>query len=367
MIEIFIAILAILCSMIGSLSAASMTRASGAFMEVFREKHPQRAARVARFLSPRSRESASMLAFDLICVILGASALYAWGILATPGISDDILAELSFFAALFLLKSVCKAFGERFANYILPYAETLLRILSITFSPLTFAVEFIARRISKPEQTEEESREEFDAMVKTAREEGALDDSEYRILKNIMRFNIVEVADVMTPRTVVFSCEASLTVGEAVNMPELQMYSRFPVWDGDSLDSVVGYVLTSNVLRAALQGKRKQTLRSLMREVYFIPENAALEHALEEFIRRRQHLFMVVDEYGGIEGLVTMENVVEMLLGVQIVDEADRVENLRELAKQRRDRRVNEILAKGRMYSEEIEQEAESEPTEQEE
>ncbi len=352
MVEILIASLALLGSMIGSISVSSMVSASTAFMDAFQEKHPQRAARVFRFLSPRSRESATMLAFDLICIIVGTSSLYVWGALSTPGMLDDIAAELIFFTTVFILKSVCKALGERFSKVIFPYAERLLYVLSIVFQPLTITVQFVAQTVSKPQQTEEESREEFDVMVKTARAEGTLDDSEYRLLNNIMHFNDVFVADVMTPRTVVFSCNADLIVAEAVNLPELLMYSRFPIWQGDSLDNVIGYVLTRDVLRAALYGKRKQTLRSLMREVYFIPENAVLEHALEEFLRRRQHLFMVVDEYGGIEGLVTMEDVLETLLGVEIVDEADRVEDLRELAKQRRDRRVTEILAKGGMQPE---------------
>lgn len=353
MIELFLTSLALLGSMLYSLCVSSMVSASPAFIDAIGSIHPARAARINRFLSPRSSESATMLAFDLICIIFGTSALYFWGALTTPGWVDDLLAELIFFAAVFGLKSISKALGDRFSHKILPFAEQLLRVLLIVFRPLTLAVEFITRRISTVQQTEEESREEFDSLVNSARQEGTLDDSEYRILKNIMRFNEVEINDVMTPRTVVFSCSAAITVGDAVMMPETQMYSRFPVWEGDSLDGVVGYVLTRDILRAALLGKRKQPIRTLMRDVYFIPENAVLEHALEQFLRRRQHLFMVVDEYGGIEGLVTMEDVVEMLLGVEIVDEADRVEDMRELAKQRRDRRVNEMLSKGSMHPEE--------------
>lgn len=349
MIELFLALLALLGTMIGSLCVASMVASSAVHLETYRAKHPVRAHRVTRFLSPRSSESATMLAFDLLCVVFGTSALYFWGAMTSPEWTDDVVAELTFFASVFGLKSVCKAVGERFGNKILPFAALLLHALHIVFRPLTFAVEFLTRLISMPLQTEEESREEFDVLVKTARAEGTLDDSEYRILRNIMRFSEVVITDVMTPRTVMFSCSAEMTIGDAAALPETQMYSRFPVWDGDSIDGVVGYVLTRDVLRAALLGKRKQPLRTLMRDVHYIPENAVLEQALEEFLRRRQHLFVVVDEYGGVEGLVTMEDVMEMLLGVEIVDEADRVVDLRELAKQRRDRRVTEILAKGGM------------------
>jgi CBS domain containing-hemolysin-like protein len=101
--------------------------------------------------------------------------------------------------------------------------------------------------------------------------------------------------------------------------------------------------LTKDVLRAALAGRHAVELGKLKREVHFIPENVSLDQALEQFLQRRQHLFMVVDEYGGVEGLIAMEDVMETMLGAEIVDEADHVIDLRALAKQRRDARVAQL------------------------
>ena len=195
-------------------------------------------------------------------------------------------------------------------------------------------------------KTEQEaSREELTAMVESARQEGTLDDEEYRILKNIMHFSDVLVSDVMTPRTVVFSCNAMKTVGEIVNLPEMQMYSRIPIWDGNSLDDgVIGYVMSKDVYYAALTGKNNLPLKNLLREIDVIPENAQLDMALNRFLKKRQHIFLVVDEYGGIEGIITMEDVLETILGVEIVDEADRIVDLRELAKLHRDKRIAQNL-----------------------
>jgi CBS domain containing-hemolysin-like protein len=144
----------------------------------------------------------------------------------------------------------------------------------------------------------------------------------------------------MTPRLVVFSLPSDTPVAEAIKEPELQMYSRFPVYDNESLDSVSGYVMTKDVLRAALAGRNAVALSKLKRDVDFIPENVSLDQALEQFLQKKQHLFMVVDEYGGVEGLLTMEDVMESVLGVEIVDEADHVVDLRAVAKQRRDARI---------------------------
>ena len=146
--------------------------------------------------------------------------------------------------------------------------------------------------------------------------------------------------DVMTPRNVVFSLPAATTVAEIVDRGELQTYSRFPICKEQSLDDVIGYCLTRDILYAAVHGRHSLSMDQLCREVHFIPENVRLDKVLEEFLTRRQHLFLVVDEYGGVEGLITMEDVVETILGAEIVDEADRVVDMRQLASLRRDQRI---------------------------
>ena len=164
---------------------------------------------------------------------------------------------------------------------------------------------------------EDAARDEINALVESAMEEGSLDEDEYRLMKNVMHFSEVLVSDVMTPRTVVFSLEAEKTVAQVLNMPELQLYSRFPIWSGKSLDDgAVGYVMTRDILNAALRKRSEATLREFSRELNYIPENATLDTALEQFIKFRMHIFLVVDEYGGIEGSISMEDVMENILGV---------------------------------------------------
>jgi CBS domain containing-hemolysin-like protein len=208
------------------------------------------------------------------------------------------------------------------------------------------------REGDEEETVREELRDELDEILETARDDGSLDAGEYTRLKNIVRFSDVRVSDVMTPRTVVFSSPCKLTVEEAAKIPELLQYSRFPVYEEDSLDSIVGYVLTKDILWAIVNKQETIKLRELSREVYFIPENIDLDRALENFLERREHLFVVVDEYGGVEGLITMEDVMETLLGVEILDEADKVDDLRELAKQRRDQRIAALRAQNAQVDE---------------
>ena len=243
---------------------------------------------------------------------------------------------------IIIVKILGTAVGERSAEHLLRFTSTALTVTVGIAAPFVFLYNALLR-LTRPrsrEEEEEEAREELEALVETAREEGALDAGEYRIMTNIMQLSSIEVQDVMTPRTVVAAVSADQTVADAIKLPELQMFSRLPVFDGQDLDSVSGYVMTKDILRAALAGRQSVLLSKLRRDVSFIPESITLERALEQFLQHRTHLFMVVDEYGGVEGLITMEDVLETMLGAEIIDEADHVVDLRALAKQRRDARI---------------------------
>lgn len=249
-----------------------------------------------------------------------------------------------YFIVVIFLRVFFHAVGKRFSDRIAYPMAPILLFLSAVTRPFIKGMMYLHEKVSGKDKLED-SRDEIHELLETSHVEGSIDTGEYRILKNVMNFSNVLVSDVMTPRTVIFSCHADKTVENIIKLPEIKMYSRFPIWEGESFDNgVLGYVLSKDVLHAAISGNLNKKVREFSRELYFIPENAELDKALERFLSRRQHLFIVVDEYGGVEGLLTMEDVLETMLGVEIVDEADRVVDLREFAKIRRDRRIASIL-----------------------
>ena len=244
---------------------------------------------------------------------------------------------------VYLQRMILSGIGKRFTLIL---ASKLFSVLNLTchLGYLVNKFNLSILSVITGLKQEEIARDEINALVETAKEDGSIDEDEYRIMKNVMHFGEVLVSDVMTPRTVVSSLEADLTIGEVVNLPELQMYSRFPIWEGRTIDDgVLGYVMTKDILNSALKRQELIRLREIAREISFIPENAALDDALEQFLKQRQHMFLVVDEYGQIDGILTMEDVMENIIGAEIVDEADKVVDLRELAKQRRDKRIQNI------------------------
>lgn len=296
----------------------------------------------SRFQSAYDATDETALSISIVDMLGIVATAMAVVLLAAGDPTTMAMEILILFVSLGVAKVVASMIGSRYAEHLLRFTSLLLVVIRTIAFPFML-LHRVLMRVTARESDEDEAREELEAFVETAREEGALDPGEYRIMTNIMRLSSIDVGDIMTPRTVVFGLSIETSVGEALKMPELQMFSRFPVFEGNDLDSVTGYVITKDVLRAALAGRQSVELGKLKRDISFIPENVTLERALEQFLQQRQQLFMVVDEHGGVEGLLSMEDVLETMLGVEIVDEADHVVDLRQLAKQRRDARIQRI------------------------
>ena len=184
------------------------------------------------------------------------------------------------------------------------------------------------------------SRGELSALIEAATQDGAISDEEARLFANLLRFNDVQVEDVMTPRTVTLMLPAKTTIDDLLKRPDASAFSRIPLYE-NSRDNVVGYVLQRDVWQAAaLNGRRSRTLSEFMRPISFVPELATVGAALRQMLARRESLAMATDEYGGVAGLVTLEDITETILGVEIVDESDRVVDMRDSAMRLREVRL---------------------------
>jgi CBS domain containing-hemolysin-like protein len=178
--------------------------------------------------------------------------------------------------------------------------------------------------------------EDLMVLVRLGIRSGHFKEHEARVIKNILALEGRTVRDVMTPRTVLFTLQAQATVGEIRDEPALQNYSRFPVYGKDS-DDIVGIVHGHDVLTAIGADRFDQRLEELMAPVDFVLESTSLDVLLTRILGRRRHMVVAIDEYGGLAGVVTLEDVLEEILGKEIVDEFDQVSDLREVARMRRE------------------------------
>jgi CBS domain containing-hemolysin-like protein len=237
---------------------------------------------------------------------------------------------------LVLSEIVPKTLGAVKARTLAPFtAYTVQAMIWITL-PLIYLLDAVARLIGS-RRAPPVSREEVAATAALGRAAGTLDERESVVIRNVLRLDQVRVEDVMTPRSVVFMLKKDLTVEEVIKTHALP-FSRIPIY-GESPDQITGLVLRHGLLEAWHQGRGGERLEKLSRPIAAIPEVATVEAALEQFLQRQEHILLAVDEFGGTAGVITLEDAVETLLGVEIVDETDTASDMRQLARERAETR----------------------------
>lgn len=227
-----------------------------------------------------------------------------------------------------------KTVGVVFSRSLAPVLALPLTLLVRLFLPLIWILRLLVGFVgSKKEQLA--SEEDLLAYITLSRRTGAIDQAEALSMSNILSMDKKVVKDIMTPRTVIFSLPANITVSEARG-EGLWPHSRVPVYDAQNPEDIIGIVFRREMLEALAEDKDEETLGNLMRPVQFVLENLSLDRLLLRFLDVRTHLFVVLDEYGGLAGVVSLEDVLEEILGREIVDETDQVVDMREYARQQR-------------------------------
>jgi CBS domain containing-hemolysin-like protein len=240
-----------------------------------------------------------------------------------------------FAAALIVLiligsEIVPKTLGVVYAPHLVGFTAFSVRALIWLFKPALLLTSQITNFLARNREVRPISRRELAAMVSAAARDGSLPAAEARVVSNVLRYHEIKLEDVMTPRTVIAMLPAATTIGRFLDDDNVRVYSRIPLYEGER-DNVVGFVFQREVLAAAARGEPHDTpLARFARKALFMPE-------------RREHMALVTDEYGGIAGLVSLEDLMETTLGIEIIDESDRVADLRIEAVRVRDRRLQEI------------------------
>ncbi len=247
---------------------------------------------------------------------------------------------------LVITEIIPKTLGTVYASQLSGAVGRFLRILVVLMKPLLFITRALTRLVSHGEKSPV-SRGELLAMVQIAAEEGTLEDSEMQAVSNLLRFDDIPVTSIMTPRTVLALTQMDTPVAEVVTNKNLSIFSRIPLYE-QNRDQITGYVLMRDLLQINVIGseeEKKTTARDHMRPLRLLPETTSVGKAMSLLLEHKEHLAIIIDEHGGVSGLVTLEDLVETILGVEIMDEADHVADLRQLAISMRDKRLARMEA----------------------
>jgi len=203
------------------------------------------------------------------------------------------------------------------------------------------------------------SREEFAAITEAAEDDGVFEESEITVIKNLMVFKSVEAKDVMTPFSVAITEDESMSLNDFYNNHRNLKFSRVPIYDGKP-NNVSGFILKDDVLEEVIDEKGHQTLSEIKREILVTNDNTPIPELFEIFVQKRAHISMIVDQYGNVTGIVTMEDIIETLLGLEIMDESDSVEDMQMLARKNWERRAKRLGLIQRKQDQETEESLET-------
>lgn len=246
------------------------------------------------------------------------------------------------FLILVVSEIIPKTLGAVYSRHLSGFVGWSLHILTKAMTPVLVVSRLLTRLLTRG-HAPTLSRGELASAIATAAEHGAISPGESRIFENLLRFEEVRVEDVMTPRTVAVMLAAEATIADLLADRQAEAFSRIPLYR-DSHDNVVGYVLQREILKRVADGCNQDiSLERLMRPIPFIPEVATVAAAMRQILERREPIAMAIDEHGGISGLVTLEDLTETVLGVEIVDESDRIVDQRQAAAALRDQRLERL------------------------
>ena len=337
MLELTIAVGTVLIvSAMCSLFEAVLYSVPSSYIETL-DQSGRRSGRILKDLRFRrvDRPIAAILSLNTIANTGGAFIAGAAFIKLYGGESSIYFTMALTLAVLLLSEIIPKTLGVNYCRPLASITAFPLLIMVWIFAPLVELSRLITRLFSKERSGEEVTKEEILAMARLGRRSGAIDPNEARIMENILELKGRTVREAMTPRNVLFALDANLTVKQAQEEAGIWSYSRVPVYAED-FEDIVGIVLRRDALNALAENPESVKLSELMKPVHFVTEAFSLDKVLQVFLNRRQHLFVVIDEYGGLSGIVSLEDVLEEILGREIVDEFDTVTDMQDLARVRR-------------------------------
>ena len=325
-------------SAICSLLEAFILSTTIAEVESLKKNHPAMGNLLEKFKLGIDETSSAILTMNTIANTAGAMIVGALAERVFDSFWLGVLSAGMVFGILVISEILPKNIGVTYRKPLqlyLIYPIWLVRILMKPFSIFAKRMLMVILHVEQP--TEEEQEEEIRLLAERSAQSGALSNDERELISNALSLDDVSIESIMTPRTVVTFLRDSLTVEdvgmEFTNIP----FARLPIY-GENIDNITGIVRRRDILEAGSEGRADATMYDLKRDTLFIPETASGMQALQQFVEKHQQLAVVVDEYGSTAGVVTMEDIIEHLIGEEIYEESDIAVDMRELAKKRAER-----------------------------
>ncbi len=286
------------------------------------------------FKSKIDKPLSAILSLNTVAHTVGAAGVGAQAVKVFGEASFGYISALLTLLILIITEIIPKTIGAIYWRDLAPTSARVIKAMIFITYPLVLLSDLITRSISRKRKAYSVSRDEVVFLTRAGQEEGVFEENESKIIHNLLQLRKVKLRDIMTPRTVLVAAPESMSLEEYYGNKDFMTFSRIPLFKGN-LDNITGYVLKDTILSRLAEDKHDMKLSALQRDLIVTYEHFTVPKLFEELLYKKEHIALIVDEYGGTRGLITMEDILETLLGLEIVDESDTQTDMQKLAMER--------------------------------
>ncbi|MDR0712127.1 MAG: hemolysin family protein [Prevotellaceae bacterium] len=326
--------IALFTSFLCSIMEAVLLSVPAPYLKSQAEQGKRRAEKMIRLKDDIDKPLSAILSLNTIAHTVGAAGIGAQATLVFGEAYFGVVSAILTVLILVVTEIIPKTIGAAYCKDLAGMSAVAIRGMIFITYPFVVASGALTKLFSKDKKELTTSREEISALASIGRQEGIIADKENKIIQNLIRLKSVRISEVMTPRIVVVVANENMTLQEFLKDKDFLHFSRIPIY-GENRDDITGYVLRDVVFEKLAEDQFHLTLKDIKREILTFPEALTVLDAWDRMLSKKEHIALVVDEYGGMGGIATIEDIIESLLGVEIVDEKDKVEDMQQYAMER--------------------------------
>ena len=304
------------------------------FLIINQEKGHQWASAFIKLKTNIDRPLSAILSLNTVAHTIGAAGVGAQAIKVFGESAFGIVSAILTILILIVTEIIPKTIGARYWRKLSKFTFFTIKVMMYITYPLVLLSSAITKLFTSDNNENTVSREQIGVLASIGADEGVFSEKEHKIIQNVLKLKDIKATQIMTPRVVVAVADEQLSLDDFLKSKDFVKFSRIPVY-ADNDENITGYVFRQNVFEMLAEHKYKTKLKDIKRDILIVSNSIVLFSLWEKLLKRKEHIALIVDEYGGLDGIVTMEDIIETLLGLEIVDETDMVTDMQEYARQR--------------------------------
>ena len=326
--------LALFVSFLCSILEAVLLSIPNSFLIVKEESGKSWAKALLGLKNNIDKPLSAILSLNTVAHTVGAAGVGAQAVVVFGSEYFGVVSAILTILILVFTEIIPKTIGARYWRTLARPASIVINAMIVITYPLVVISVLITKAISKNQQEQTTSREEIAALASIGTDEGVFTEKEHKIIQNLLKLKNVKVTEIMTPRVVVAVADENLSLADFLKNKEYLKFSRIPIYSEND-ENITGYVFRQTVFEKLAEDQHELKLRDISRDIVIVHSSIVLFILWEKLLEKKEHIALIVDEYGGLDGIVTMEDIIETLLGLEIIDEKDTITDMQKFARER--------------------------------